>query len=94
MTEWSDIVQLVVSRWSLSPKGLVPQHLVTSIPAVVVEPSAVQDHSKIDLTVGIPPLDEIGRDYPPMFTWEQVKDQVDSGYGPLVSFQYSSPTRL
>ncbi|CAE7208439.1 unnamed protein product [Rhizoctonia solani] len=79
MTEWSDIVQLVVSQWSLSPKESASEGSVISIPAVVVEPSVTQDQPQIDLTAGIPSLEEIARDYPPMFTWEQVKDQVDSG---------------
>ncbi|EUC55428.1 phosphopantothenoylcysteine decarboxylase [Rhizoctonia solani AG-3 Rhs1AP] len=63
MTEWSDIVQLVVSRWSLSLKEL-SEGLVTPVPAVVVEPSAGQNQSQIDLSAGIPPLEEIARDYP------------------------------
>ncbi|KAG8715353.1 hypothetical protein FRC11_004523 [Ceratobasidium sp. 423] len=79
MTEWSDIVQLVVSRWALAPNGSASESSVTPTPAIVVEPSATQTQSQIDLTAGIPPLEEIARDYPPMFTWEQVKDQVDSG---------------
>ena len=80
MTEWSDIVQLVVSRWSLSVKELASEGPVTPIPAVVVEPSAEQNPSQINLSAWIPPLEDIARDYPAMFTWEQVKDQVDSGY--------------
>ncbi|KAJ1302175.1 hypothetical protein OPQ81_001003 [Rhizoctonia solani] len=79
MTEWSDIVHLVVSRWSLVPKNSVYENSVTIAPAIVVEPSASETQSQIDLTAGIPSLEEIVRDYPPMFTWEQVKDQVDSG---------------
>ncbi|KDN48332.1 hypothetical protein RSAG8_02924, partial [Rhizoctonia solani AG-8 WAC10335] len=70
MTEWSEIVQLVVSRWSLSPKESKLEGSVTPIPAVVVEPSAPQNQSQIDLTAGIPPLEEIARDYPPILTWD------------------------
>ncbi|CAE6409340.1 unnamed protein product [Rhizoctonia solani] len=79
MTEWSDIVQLVVSRWSLAPKEPAFKGSVTRVPVVVVEPSAAQNQTQTDLAAGIPSLEEIARDYPAMFTWEQVKDQVDSG---------------
>ncbi|KAF8699931.1 Flavoprotein, partial [Rhizoctonia solani] len=78
MTEWSDIVQLVVSRWSLVPKQSTSESSRTFIPAIVVEAST-QTQKQADLSAGIPSLEEIARDYPPMFTWDQVKDQVDSG---------------
>ncbi|KAB5589471.1 hypothetical protein CTheo_7084 [Ceratobasidium theobromae] len=75
MTPWTEIVQLVVSRWSLSPKPLPPSE--TTTPLIIVQPAPDKAHTT--LNYGIPSLDEIARDYPPMFTWEQVKDQVDSG---------------
>ncbi|CAE6339598.1 unnamed protein product [Rhizoctonia solani] len=79
MTEWSDIVQLVVSRWSLVPKQSTSESSRTYTPAIVVEPSTTQTQKQTNLSAGIPSLEEIARDYPPMFTWDQVKDQVDSG---------------
>ncbi|KAF8734765.1 Flavoprotein, partial [Rhizoctonia solani] len=79
MTEWSDIVQLVVSRWSLVPKQSASESSRTFTPAIVVEASTTQTQKQTDLSAGIPSLEEIARDYPPMFTWDQVKDQVDSG---------------
>ncbi|GAB1522264.1 hypothetical protein RhiTH_005378 [Rhizoctonia solani] len=90
MTEWSDIVQLVVSRWSLVPKQSTSESSRTFIPAIVVEASTTQTQKQADLSAGIPSLEEIARDYPPMFTWDQVKDQVDSG--PASPGSHTEPT--
>ncbi|CAE6366995.1 hypothetical protein BN14_06091 [Rhizoctonia solani AG-1 IB] len=79
MTEWSDIVQLVVTRWSLTPKESASKSPAMVAPLISVESSTTQTQTHIDLSAGVPPLEEIARDYPPMFTWDQVKDQVDSG---------------
>ncbi|QRV81890.1 Flavoprotein [Ceratobasidium sp. AG-Ba] len=69
MTEWTDIVQLVVARWSLLPKSMALQEApAKSIPKYTE-----------DLETGIPTLEDLAQNYPPMFTWDQVKDQVDSG---------------
>ncbi|KAG8716314.1 hypothetical protein FRC09_015879 [Ceratobasidium sp. 395] len=73
MTEWIDIVELVVSRWSLLPK-----HTGREIMAQLVEANGVVNGGE-DLEAGIPTLDDLAQNYPPMFTWDQVKDQVDSG---------------
>ena len=76
MTEWTDIVQLVVSQHSLSPKSTNPAPTVE--PPVIVAESATID-TMPDLEAGIPTLEDLAQNYPAMFTWDQVKDQVDSG---------------
>ncbi|KAG8697686.1 hypothetical protein FRC08_006377, partial [Ceratobasidium sp. 394] len=73
MTEWTDIVELVVSRWSLLPKQTKPE-----ITAELVQLNGVTNGVE-DLEAGIPTLEDLAKNYPPMFTWDQVKDQVDSG---------------
>ncbi|KAG9125411.1 hypothetical protein FRC07_007710 [Ceratobasidium sp. 392] len=70
MTEWTDIVQLVVSRWSLLPRQTEPE--------IKVEVNGLSNGSE-NLEAGIPTLEDLARNYPPRFTWDQVKDQVDSG---------------
>jgi hypothetical protein len=78
MAEWTDIVQLVVSRWSLSPKQSASHVSATSsTPSIVIQSAPENTHTS--LADGIPTLEELARDYPPMFTWEEVKSQVDSG---------------
>lgn len=80
MTEWTDIVQLVVSRWSLTPKESASHEQATALvpPPIVVDSAPENTYTRLE--DGIPTLDELARDYPPMFSWERVKDQVDSGY--------------
>lgn len=76
MTEWTDIVQLVVSQRSLTPKSTNPVPLAER-PVILAEPPT--PNGQIDLEAGIPTLEDLAQNYPAMFTWDQVKDQVDSG---------------
>ncbi|KAF8605714.1 flavoprotein [Ceratobasidium sp. AG-I] len=76
MTEWTDIVQLVVSQCSLSPKST--NSAPPMEPPVIVAESSATD-TPPDLEAGIPTLEDLAQNYPAMFTWDQVKDQVDSG---------------
>lgn len=73
MTEWTDIVELAVSQRSLSATLAEPAE-----PLVMVAKSPAADAS-LDLEAGIPTLEDLAQNYPAMFTWDQVKDQVDSG---------------
>ncbi|KAG9099076.1 hypothetical protein FRC06_005675 [Ceratobasidium sp. 370] len=80
MTEWTDIVELVVSRWSLLPKQTEPEITTQLLDkfGVKVQANGATNGAE-DLEAGIPTLDDLAENYPPMFTWDQVKDQVDSG---------------